>query len=271
MRTGNQHAQAKRDALTQLLQIGLIGVGTGAAGRSLLGLFRGTGTPTVPVSPVGPIRPESTMPVYDEEEKQANSVTGPPNDVRQFFANMLPDITTTTPLGDAWGPSAAIGSAAIGLGGGYKLTDWLLNRERDKIKEEETEAAKADYRKAMADEYSAAMRGKQAGDDLGLNELYDALCELEKRADLGALVQAPYEWALGHDRLQKAKGLLAAAMLATGVGTGVAAYNWTKDSNRQNVLNAALKIRARQRAAANPAPLLLIPGETKDDANAYAA
>lgn len=257
-RSSNQHAKAKRDALVQLLQIGAYGLGGGIAGRSLLGLNRLFNPPDLGVS-MGPVRPEMRVPpaAWDEKkDKTAASRTGPPGDMFQWFANMLPNISTTRPLGDWWGPAAAVGTAGTGLVGGYALSDWLLNKEREHHRQTELDQAEKDYQSALADEYHTAMMAKKAGDDLGIDNLFDSLQAREKQAFTS--LEAPWVSTIGHDPWQQGKGWLLAAMLATGAGSGYAMYNHTKNQSQQKLLSKALAARARRRAMMSPAPPLAI-------------
>lgn len=267
-RSSAQHAQAKRDALMQLLQIGALGLGGGVAGRSLIGLSRMMNEPDLKVSG-GNVRPEVRVPpaAWDEKEKLAASGTGPPGDMFQYFSNMLPNISTTRPLGDWWGPSAALATAGGGLVGGYALTDWLLKKEREGYRKGELDEAEKDYQQSLGDEYRAAMMAKNAGDDLGIDALYDRLQEREKQASVLGAMESPWSSTVGHDPWQQGKGWLLAAMLATGAGSGYAMYNHTKDKSKQKLLNKALQARARRRAMMSPAPPLAVtpPGLEEDD------
>lgn len=264
-RTSNQHAQVKRDALLQLLQIGGLGLGGGVAGRSLLGLSRLFQHPdpahTTPMSTLGPVRPEIHLPGRPDRdrdrEKLSASGQGPPADMMQYFANMLPDISTSKPLGDWWGPSAALGTGAATLGGGYAITDWLLSKEQKRQRQQNLEQAEQDYKQSLADEYRTAMLAKQAGDDLGVDSLYEALQSREKQAVDRDPLSALYS-PLGNDTVQQFKGWLLAGMLATGAGTGYAMYNHTSNKSRQKILDRAMQARARRRALMSPAPPLTV-------------
>lgn len=282
---------AKREALWQLIQMGLIGAGGGVAGRSLLGLGQLFQSPAQPISlATSPaMRPEITGPSLDDEQEKlagtpaapaAPPATPPPaapkSDWFQRLANALPHITTQSPLGDWWGPSASLGAAGAGLVGGYSLTDWLARRDAEANRKDELQQAEDEYRKSLTDEYRAAMLAKQAGDDLGIDSLFDALAGIEKKADgLFDMLQTPYSNVAGHDNWQWAKGGLIAAMLATGLGTGYAAYNTARDSQSQQLLRKAISARARRRALLSPQPLLAItakPPKAEDEetyANQY--
>lgn len=260
-----------------LLQIGALGFGGGVAGRSLLRLSRTLANPTssVRVSSLGNVRPEIRVPpaAWNEKEKQGASGQGPPADMMQYISNMLPDISTTQPLGDWWGPTAALGTGAAALAGGYTLTDWLLDKERSSRRQTELKDSEREYQNALSDEYRTAMMAKQAGDDLGVDELYDATHDQtrEKQADFWSAMESPYRATVGHDALAQFKGWLLAGMAATAAGTGYAMYNHTKGQSRQKLLEQAMQARARRRAAMSPSPPLAItplPGEDEEVARA---
>lgn len=176
-----------------------------------------------------------------------------------WIAQKLPNISTTRPLGDVWGPTAGIGAAGGGIYGGWKLTDWLLNKEKQHQQTSDLGAAEDDYKKALADQYRAAMLAKQGSDTLGIDELYDlhAARVQEHGRDKAAesWLETPWSKTLGHDNWQGMKGALLAAMALTAGGTGAATYNWTKGRSRSNLLDKAIKQRARMRAARAPSPI----------------
>ncbi len=127
--------QLKRDALTQLLAILGLGASAGIGARSLVGtgnFIRNTQTPGA--TDFGASVPEPiTLPINQDEERDKLAFDMPkqPNDILQRIANILPNISTTKPLGDWWGVPAGIGVGAGATYGGWKLTDWLLKKERE--------------------------------------------------------------------------------------------------------------------------------------------
>lgn len=256
-----QQVQAKRDAFKQLITLLGLGAAGGSGARMLMGgsnLFRGA---QVPVHSVSPVPPTITIPgpPAEEEDMEKLGVTKPP--WWDWFAQKLPKITTTKPLGDVWGPTAGIGVAGGGIYGGWKLTDWLLNKEKQHQQTRDLTDAEDEYKKALADQYRAAMLAKQGADTLGIDDLYDRYDAhvkehgRDKQAFWGILDKSYASAVGGHDNWQGIKGALAVAMALTAGGAGTATYNWTKGRSTQNLLEKAIKQRARMRAARSPSPI----------------
>lgn len=256
-----QQAQAKRDAFRQLIT--LLGLGTAAGGgaRMLMGggnLLKDTQSPMRSFSPAPPTI-TIPGPQEDDEELEKLGVAKPP--WWDWIAQKLPNISTTRPLGDTWGPTAGIGAAGGGIYGGWKLTDWLLNKEKQQQQTRDLSDAEAEYKKALADQYRAAMLAKQGDDTLGIDDLYDRYAAYvqehgrDKSAGWWDWLNMPWAAVLGHDNWQGAKGALAAAMALTAGGAGTATYNWTKGRSTQKLLEKAIRQRARMRAARAPSPI----------------
>lgn len=268
LRSPVQQAQARADALRQLLRIGAIGLGTGVAGRSLIELPRWlNGRPSLLPTGTAGARPQVELHgLHDDERRSKLAVAqAQPASLFQSAADaFVPTPTTTRPLGDWWGPAAAMGTAGLGLTGGWKLTDWLLDKQRKASEIDELERTKQEWQQAMADEYRAAMLAKQAGDDLGVDALFDALAAREpaggeKRADALEMLQAPWTSVVGHDNWQYGKGVTLAAMLASGLGAGYATFNANRKNSRRKILERALRDRARKRQSASPPPIMVAP------------
>ena len=257
----------KRDALKQLLAImgisGLVGAGT----RGLIGvgnMARDTQAPgaanfgaQVP-EPIMLSRPR--LQLKDEREKRAE---GGEKSWFNRAAQSLPNISTTKPLGDWWGPAAGIGLGAGAAYGGWKLTDWLLKKEREMAQKRELSQAEKEYREALAGSYKTAMLADE--DTFGIDALY------ADREKLALSWDSPWTATLGTDTVQGFKGgVLAAALIAAG-GTGLAAYNWAKGRNQQKLLEKAMKIRARQRQAVSPPPQYVTLEPQKEEDLGYDA
>lgn len=203
-------------------------------------------------------------------------------------ADMLPTPNTTNPIANEWGIPAAFAALAGGSYGGYKLTDWLLRKERDMAGKQSVQDAEDDYRKALSEQYRAAMLAKRGsagddGDDFGLNDLAELYASVsrEKQAfgmsALGALWPTldqayAHAWSpigvpglgTGHDSWEAAKGISNAAMLAAALGSGKVTYDWAKGRNKQEMLQQALKRRQALRSRVSPPPMLARPGELSD-------
>ena len=271
--------------------LGILGTGalTGAGARGLMG-FRDmfVDGPNIP-------RPATQLPqpivlatppgasLTDEERKRQKAAVAPPwlDRVSTALSKFIPKPTTTNPIANEWGMPAAAAAGVGGVYGGYKLVDWLLQKEKAKGEQNRVNAAEKDYDNALSSQYQAAMMAKNAEDALGICELADMYVAAktalpnEKQASPSLLQLFPWfdnvyrNAAGGEDNWQAFKGAINTAMLGTALTTGVGAYNWTKGKNKQQLLEQALRRRQQQRQALSPAPVLAMTAPEKDDA--YAA
>ena len=123
--------------------------------------------------------------------------------------------------------------------------------------------AEQEYQDSLAEQYRAAMRNKAAGDDLGIDSLFE-LChsqEMTKAADEAGYgpVGKTYSVVIGTDNYEKLKGILGLAALAAGGTSAYATYNWTKDRSRKALLDKAVRARARMRQSGTPVPMMAMP------------
>lgn len=203
-----------------------------------------------------PKKPPAKEPVAEPAEKRAASTVAKPDAWQQAADALIPTPTTTRALGDWWGPSAAVLASGAGLLGGWKGTNALFRTEQAVRREDELQDAERDYRKALADEYAAAMRAKRGEDGLGIDELFDMLSAVrDAPAQKEAALEDPWRTVAGTDLWQGAKGGLLATMLLTGLGSGYITHSVTRANSREKALTNALRLRARMRQATSPPPL----------------
>ncbi len=212
-----------------------------------------------------------------------NGVGQAVSDLPKTLAKILPDTHTTNPIATEWGIPAGMLALGGGAYGGYKLTDWLLNKEREMTGKNDVDAAEDDYHKALAEQYQSAMMAKGAGDDLGINDLADKYVAYAAEhghghvkqaftmSALGALfptVNDVYEGlpGMGHDNWQALKGGANAAALAAMLGTGKVTYDWAKGQNKQVLLRKALQRRQMMRQQMSPPPIVALPEEQSNNA-----
>ena len=130
-----------------------------------------------------------------------------------------------------------LGGAALagGLYGGWKLTDYLLDKTKNMEQESELEAARKDYEDALAGRRKMASAEPRP---------LDALADLyEKRAGW---------WNEG----------LGLGLLGTGgiAGlSGLGAYNWTRSIAEDKAVEEAVRRRQAQIAEQSPSPIMAIP------------
>lgn len=286
----------KQQAAQQL--IGLLGLGLagGVGVRGLMGMrdmVKDTQYP--PQASAQLPQPINIMRDFPEEEEPEaegaamQKAANEPGWAAKTIAPMLPDTHTTNPLKNTWG--IPLGVAALGGGayGGYHLLDWLLKKEKGITGDQQVQEAEDDYRGALAEQYRAAMQAKGAGDDLGIDDLYDtyaanvaehgrekkAIFNILDRTPLGPPMNTLYPNALnavpgvngsGYDIWEGFKGGVDTAALLTALGVGAGTYSWTRGKNKQEILAKALKKRQQQRRGLSPAPVVALPEEETADA-----
>jgi hypothetical protein len=126
------------------------------------------------------------------------------------------------------------GAAALtgGLYGGWKLTDYLLDKTRSAEQESEVAQARKEYEAALAGRRKVAAAGP-------LDELAG---RWEKRG-----------W------VNPAIGGLLALGGATALASGVGAYRWTRGLAEDKAIEEAVKRRQAQIAEQSPSPIMAIP------------
>jgi hypothetical protein len=155
-------------------------------------------------------------------------------------ANPLQNATGGWGESSAWRMPWAVPAGALALGGGlyggWKLTDYLLDKTRSAEQESELEAARKDYENALAGRRKLAAAGAVSSP---LDELAD---RYEKRA----------LW----------NELAGPALLGTGalaLGSGIGAYNWTRSLAEDKAVEEAVRQRQAQIAEQSPSPVMAIP------------
>lgn len=225
------------DAKNNAMRLGLLMLGLGAGTRGLQGLINlSRRNLRPPQEPLGRVR-EVSIPVLRQEEEE-----------RPFkAANVLTDYVTE-PISRAWqgqGSDAASWplawplAAAAGTGGlvgGYKLTDWLLDKRRRAQLEEELEQARSQYEEALTGKSALAR---------DLDALYDR-----------------YKQASG-DVATDAWGKLMGGALTMGVplalASGLIAYDLTRKRTPTEVLRKAKQKRLRQLSQKQPPAIYARP------------
>jgi len=151
-----------------------------------------------------------------------------------------------------------LGSAGLGIGSGWKMTDWLLRARRNRIAKEDAERAERRYKKLLAGR-ADAVAPKLAGDEGSdgeeqvvdkLRQELDALhadcvkvAEASKTADIPGSVLRSSGLAAG--------GLLTAAG-ALALLAGTATYEKTRRVQEAAALKAAIKAKRRRAFAQMP-------------------
>jgi hypothetical protein len=287
--------------------LGAAGVGTGAAARGIMAirdnattpkydpLLYSTSIPTpvpVPIQPGQPKparRPMAALPGEEEEAqplaKLAELLRKRADPVQSLANAIVPEgLPANQPLNSTWGIPAAAAVTGGGLVGGWQLMKWLAGRNRRGGVENTLTSAEDEYQKALAEQYRAAMRAKNAGDSLGIDDLFDVLTSRQKAAAENSsflplpdayvaarnLVTAPHRMVgnvagylsgqgdVGTQTNNVFWGATDLATLLGGLGTGLMTYNWVKKRDKQKILEKAVQMRARQRQF-TPSPFYAVP------------
>lgn len=263
-KAAGQYDPEKVQAIGKLLNIGLTGLGAGVAGRSLLGLWQMASKPkTSPYISPGPTTLEIPV-VRPSKQQQKLAADGPLSQMAgelqgamgQGFQHLKEHLSTLLPdsfLG--WKPSSparswaaiptGVALGAAGLGGGWALTDHLINQHRKRQMDSELDAAKQDYEQALLGQSAPGQKLAADATYAGLDQLYDAI---EKQADMSF-----------GDFVNAAPGAYLTAAGALGAGTAYGVYNWTKARSAAAMLRKAQQARARQLWSQSPQSILAIP------------
>lgn len=252
---------AKREQLTHLLKLMAGGAGVGMFGRSLV-QFAKRPTLEVPFVSPGP----STLPIpvaVEEEQPGLKKLAGA---VFDAVASMIPDgldpatewlgRNVSKPTNAPLMYPLSFAAAAGGVGGGWALTDWYLQRRRKQKMQQELERAKGDFQSALLDQSRASRAVKQADDQLGrkLDQLFDLLCA--KEVELRDELEKTGNFA---DTAAKFPGLYLTAMTLLGAGSAYGMYNWTKKRSPSHVLQRAIRERGRALWSRSPQGVQVIP------------
>lgn len=218
--------------LDMVKKVGVGAVGAGVGARGLIGLYSMLSR-NIGRTPVRPSGPRVIEVPYVEDEKRADD--GWMKTIADYatgrHANSLLDHPAAIPAG--------IITAITGAGLGWKGTDMLLDRQRKLQRQQELEAAKAEFDQALLGQYEKQPTTKAAQVGQDLDKLYETM---EKTAVLGAGVGA---------------GLGIASIIALITGSGV--YDIMKKRRHADIMRKAQGRRVRQLQQSSPAVLFARP------------
>lgn len=241
--------EARANAVGKIIGLGLTGVGAGALARTMTSL-QSFNRPDYEMPFVSPGPSVLQVPVFQrakrrEDGQSLEKVAAGASDWYKRFTTAIGNTLFKGPFADrASSPEnspffipAAVGVGAVGVGGGWKLTDWLLQKRRKSQMQTELDDARREYQDALLSGQ------KQAGAD----ELDAAFDVLEKRG-----------WGVADSVNNALGGYLTAVGLAT-AGAGYGTYKWTKSRGQGALLNKALEERARQLWSRTQQPVYAVP------------
>lgn len=267
-----QSQAAQQAALRDVLNVSMLGLGAGAAGRSLLGLYnltrRNISEPEETAAPVVTSLPYPYKRPQPPVEKLAFGESDPPAtptfDFGGFSKGNYAESKQQVPWHTSGMMLGGIGSTALGWG----LVDKLLDARRRHEIEDETSQAEQEFQQALTAQYADGT--KLAADSPGacLDEAFDRLQalseQLQKSASIGQMASdtmdyvgsATNDLATGTaptmGRLVNAYSIYA---LPAALASGYAAFEAARKRSSRAVLEKALRERRRGRAASRPTEL----------------
>jgi hypothetical protein len=270
-RTGlGPNNQAQVDALRTIIGLGLGATALGAGSRAMSGvgnfLGRNLGGPArtpmrqsfvripVPVAVRTPAERDAMLAATEEKEAEFAKLAFDmrhvadwmgllrrPGQVANTAQNWLGGWGAKSPLDMPWAIPAGVAAVGAGGYGGWKLTDYLLDKTRTAEQESELEEARKGYESALAG------RRKLASADPKPSSL-DVLASLyEKQAEgwYGPLMGGA---------LTLGGGLM--------LGAGLGGYHWARSTAEDKAVEEAVKRRQAQIAEQAPSPIMAIPMPT---------
>jgi hypothetical protein len=248
-----KQADARTDLAKQILSIGLAGLGAGVTGRSIMGL-RNLSRPPVQTPFISPGPSPLPIPIPAEqlppEEDPELTVDSPAykygsaglyEGAANTLAQYLPEQQWSR---EAISVPALALTGGLGAVGGWKLTDWLLDKRRKAQLNDELVNAQSEYESALQSQFQPKMAAA-TDDKIGIGPQLDELFGVLEKSAIGATSGAAGAY------------LLAAALLGGGAAAGT--YNWTKNRSPAAMLAKAQKERARQLWARSNQPVVAVP------------
>lgn len=264
---GDAFGGAVDDAGSTLLQtqglrdvrnLGLAGLGVGAAGRGLVGLIQLLKSNKPKKMRSGPA--ELSLPYPAEAEEKAGF----------DIAGFLGGNSATTKAGIPWYGPAMLGGAALGLGAGWKGMDAVLDARRKREMDGQLDSARQEFHDALMSQYDEPQKvdhrnvsgTKKAADatmaavGAGLDALFTKVAAVlddpgvEKAAlELPSMANAAGVGAGAYGMYAGLSGLMAGALM----------YNKTNKRSRRAILESALKKRQRRQFMQRPTEITAVP------------
>lgn len=225
----------QRETLNRVLATLMVGGGLGVGARSLMGIRNAFKKPIEP-EPQTAIPQEVPVPLPGQPKMASvDALVG--------TGGLL---TPAMPL--------HIGALAGGVGGGWKLVDWLMNKRRQMRLKGELEASRRQYEQALDDQYRATMMSKtgSAEQEASLDSVFDKLAGAQPERSLASRVGGAASGATN-----ALIGTYLTLLLGSALGAGYTGYQMFKGPDPDRALQDALKKRRLMRAA--PQPVYMYP------------
>lgn len=231
-------------ALKKVLSLSALGLGAGASIRSLMGFrdlltrprYERRKVPNPAVIEIGVANKSA------EVEEPAPSLHFPENSSlptypKPSWLDWFAGRTHINETAKPWMLPASILLPSLGVYAGYKGIDRVSEKLKEKDRNDELEAVKEDYRKALMEQYAANSKSSEAQSEL--NKDLTELAGIVKAAsfnDYAGIGTGAY---------------LTLATLLAGL-TGKATYDWAKSQSPDERLARAVQTRERLRWATRP-------------------
>jgi hypothetical protein len=264
-----QDPEVNAQAMGNLQQLALGTAGLGGLGAGLLGLYRHAMSSRY--KPERDTKPLVLTPRIAREEEEEEEEEEMLTDLPPIKAAALADAKPFANYSDmpSWYPGAYAATGAAGLGGGWKLVQWLMKQRRKSERDAEISGAKKEYASALREMY-----GEKAGEADSISVQLDAVFDsFEKEAQphpppRGALSGAwegagniaSGAWEGLKDKLAPAVknyttfGLMTPAVLSA-LGFGYLAYKNQSQRSKAKALREAMRRRRLELAARRPSQL----------------
>lgn len=233
-------AQIHREALGNVKNVALAGLGVGVGARGLVGLYNllkrnlGDG----PALRSGPTELALPLPYAPEKKKKEAlklAAIGAPGEIPWYYP-------------------AVVGAGIGSLGLGWKGIDVLLNRERKKQRQSEISEARQDFHDAIMNQFDKPFPSKAAAEESAGAKLSRDLDTLFDSFTKNANILAD---AWGYAK--RAPGAYGVYAGLTGLASGAIVYDQFRKRQRRAVLERALKERERSRFMRSPPEIFAVP------------
>jgi hypothetical protein len=246
--------QAKSEAMRRVMTALGVTAGAGIAARGAMGLGKQFSRAVRGPSRTMPTQQMLQVPVeYEmdpEEQKLANDGAADAggsvlDSIGKSFGSFIHGDNASRWYGVPWAMPAVAGAGAGGLYGGWKLTDYVMDRRRKQEMKAKLDRARKEYREALL--------GKSASDgqETEATLLHDELVALHKEANDA------------YDAMGALAGMYGTAAGGVGLLGMLAAYNWAKKRQRRELVDKAQKRRFADRQMRQPLPLQAVPVAVK--------
>ena len=256
-------------ALGNLQQLAIGTAGLGGLGAGLLGLYRHAMSKQY--KPERGTKPLVLTPriAHDEEEEEEEEEML--TDLPPIKAAALADAKPFANYSDmpSWYPGAYAATGVAGLGGGWKLVQWLMKQRRKSERDAEISGAKKEYASALREMY-----GEKAGEADSISVQLDAVFDsLEKEAQptppprgtfsgawegAGNIASGAGEWLKEKFRVPAKNyttfGVVTPMMLAA-LGFGYLSYKNQSQRSKAKALREAMRRRRLELSARRPSQL----------------